>query len=172
MWHISGHKPLNIKDAPAPCQTRSAPGFSHPRATDLPVADRPGRLWRNSEAGPPVNPILLSCVIAAVAVIVFVVWGRRSRHQRAVRDILDAADALEARLRMARDEIEAVAGSQAGDPVQDAMKEMLRQRLWLRDHGEAASLAQLQDVRDGIETARERIDRQLDRIEEARAPTV
>lgn len=122
--------------------------------------------------GPTLNAILLSCLLAALVVATYVLLARRGRRQRAVRDILDAADALEARLRTARDEIEAVAGTQGEDPVQDALKEMLRQRLWLRDHGEAASLAQLQEVRDGIEQARQRIDRQLDRIEEARAPTV
>ncbi|MBB1061116.1 hypothetical protein [Marilutibacter spongiae] len=118
------------------------------------------------------NALLLSCLLAAAVVLAYALLARRGRRQRAVRDILDAADALEARLRTARDEIEAVAGTQGEDPVQDALKEMLRQRLWLRDHGEAASLAQLQEVRDGIEQARQRIDRQLDRIEEARAPTV
>ena len=118
------------------------------------------------------NPILLSSLLAAAAVIGFILLNRRQRRHRVVRDILDAADALEERLRTARDEIEAVAGNQSEGPVQDAMKEMLRQRLWLRDHAEAATLAQLQEVRDGIEHARQRIDRQLDRIEEARAPSV
>ena len=55
-------------------------------------------------------PVLL------LAVIAIVLWlGRRIRQrsqgrQRAIRELLDAADALEARLRTARDEIEAVAG--------------------------------------------------------------
>lgn len=87
-----------------------------------------------------------------------------------VRDVLDAADALESRLRTARAEIEAVAGDEGADPVADAMREMLRQRLWLRDHGRNASLDQLAEVRESIDVARRRIEQQLSRIERARAP--
>ena len=83
--------------------------------------------------------------------------------------VLDAADALEARLRTARSEIEAVAGEGA-DPVREAMQEMLRQRLWLQQHGPTASPGQLDAVRDSIDAARSRIDHQLGRIERARAP--
>jgi hypothetical protein len=89
-----------------------------------------------------------------------------------MRGILDAADALEDRLRTARDEIEAVAGSQEEDPVHEALREMLRQRLWLRDHGNGASVGELDEIRSGIDAARERIDRQLSKIEEARAPDI
>lgn len=114
--------------------------------------------------------ILILLAAAAAVVIALIALNRRLRRRRAVREILDAADALESRLRTARDEIEAVAGDQPEDPVQDALREMLRQRLWLRDHGNAASLDELQEVRSGIDNARARIERQLDRIEEARAP--
>ena len=75
------------------------------------------------------------------------------------------------RLREARSEIEAVAGSD-DNPVRDAMQEMLRQRLWLQQHGQDASLEQLAQVRDSIDEGRRRIDQQLARIEKARAPTV
>ena len=83
--------------------------------------------------------------------------------------MLDAADALEERLRAARAEIEAIAGSD-DNPVKDAMQEMLRQRLWLQQYGATASLDQLDAVRQSIEAARERIDQQLLQIERARAP--
>src|SRR3546814_1617522 len=83
--------------------------------------------------------------------------------------LLDAADGLEARLRDARAEIEAIAGSN-DNPVREAMQEMLRQRLWLQQHGDGASLEQLRAVRDSIEDARRRIDRQLVEVERARAP--
>lgn len=113
---------------------------------------------------------------AVVAVACILVVGRRGKrlspHQRAVRDVLDAADALEDRLRTARAEIEAVAGEAQEDPVGEAMREMLRQRLWLRDHGADATPQQLADVRQAIDAARSRIDHQLARIEEARAPRV
>ncbi|QDH70522.1 hypothetical protein [Marilutibacter alkalisoli] len=116
--------------------------------------------------------ILLALLILGVAAIAaFIFMNRGLRRRRALREILDAADALEARLRAARDEIEAATGDQPEDPVQDAMREMLRQRLWLRDHGDDASLDQLHEVRDGIDNARARIEHQLTRIDAARAST-
>ena len=111
----------------------------------------------------------LSAVVAATALIVFT-RRRAGRRQRAMRGLLDAADALEARLRTARAEIEAVAGEDEDGPVVDALREMLRQRLWLQQHGDKASLEELDSVRASIEAARDRIDTQLDRIERARAP--
>jgi hypothetical protein len=114
---------------------------------------------------------LLLAALVAVAVLLLLRRSRRmSPHQRALRELLDAADALEDRLRIARAEIEAVAGDHGPNPVGDAMREMLRQRLWLRDHGDGASPAQLAEVRDAIREARVRIDQQLVRIEEARLP--
>ena len=117
--------------------------------------------------------VLLWIVVAAgVAIVAFALFRQRAprRRARAVRDLLDAADALESRLRTARAEIEAVAGEQGPDPVGDAMREMLRQRIWLRDHGREASLEQLAEVRSSIDAARSRIDTQLTRIARARAP--
>ncbi len=116
--------------------------------------------------------VLVFAAVAAIACLaVFRARARRlSPHQRAVRDVLDAADALEDRLRTARAEIEAVAGESREDPVGEALREMLRQRLWLRDHGADASPQQLAGVREAIDAARDRIEHQLARIEEARAP--
>ncbi len=109
-------------------------------------------------------------LVAVAAAIVGLAWRIRAvRRQRAVSELLDAADALEARLRTARAEIEAVAGDDA-DPVRDALREMLRQRLWLQQHGQRAALAELDAVRASIDVARQRIDQQLARIERARAP--
>ena len=94
-----------------------------------------------------------------LAVVAIVLWlGRRIRQrsqgrQRAIRELLDAADALEARLRTARDEIEAVAGDHQ-NPVRGAMQEILRQRLWLQDNAASADLAQLDAVRRSLDSAR------------------
>lgn len=111
-------------------------------------------------------------VLLALSVLVLIALRRRGgRRQRVLAQVLDAADALEARLRAARAEIEAIAGGE-GNPVQDAMQEMLRQRLWLQQHGEAATLDQLSQVRDSIRAGSERIDLQLARIERARTPSV
>jgi Flp pilus assembly protein TadB len=112
-------------------------------------------------------------LFAATAIIIAVLLLRRrsSRRQRALSQVLDAADALEERLRTARAEIEAIAGSE-DNPVRDALQEMLRQRLWLQQHGQQASVAQLVQVRDSIDAGRQRIDQQLLQIERARAPSV
>jgi hypothetical protein len=107
---------------------------------------------------------LLVLVLAAAAL-----WLGRCRARRlAIRDLLDAADALEARLRTARSELEAVAGDHE-NPVRGAMQDLLRQRLWLQEHGGGASLRQLRDVRASLDAARGRLERQLLRIEQARA---
>lgn len=118
------------------------------------------------------SPFILTLIVAAVIGFVAFRLLRRvpSRRQRAMRELLDAADALEERLRVARAEIAAVVGDHVEDPVRDAMREMLRQRLWLRDHGKGASLEQLTEVRSSIDAARGRIEQQLSRIEQARAP--
>ncbi|MGY1459151.1 MULTISPECIES: hypothetical protein [unclassified Luteimonas] len=116
------------------------------------------------------TPTLL-LIAAAGLVAGFILHRRRGlhRHQRAMAGVLDAADALESRLRTARSEIEAVAG-EGQDPVREALQEMLRQRLWLQQHGATASPDQLDAVRASIDGARARIDQQLQRIERARAP--
>lgn len=117
------------------------------------------------------NSLLLLLLAIAAAAGALALWRRRpTPRERAVREVLDAADALEARLRTARAEIEAIAGERGEDPVGEAMREMLRQRLWLRDHGRHASLSQLAEVRSSIDAARSRIEQQLTRIERARAP--
>jgi hypothetical protein len=112
--------------------------------------------------------ILLSVAVVATAAALLL-RKRGGRRQHALGQVLDAADALEERLRTARAEIEAIAGSDA-NPVRDALQEMLRQRLWLQQHGGTASLEQLGTVRDSIDAARIRIDQQLVEIERARAP--
>lgn len=89
-------------------------------------------------------------------------------RQRAMAGLLDAADALEARLREARAEIQAVVGDEA-NPVREAMQEMLRQRLWVQQHGGQASLEQLDGVRASIDAARSRIEQMLAQVERARS---
>ena len=46
---------------------------------------------------------------------------------------------------------------------------MLRQRLWLQQNGQSASLEQLDSVRASIDAARDSIETQLLQIERARA---
>ena len=111
--------------------------------------------------------ILLLLALAAGAAFALRRRGPAPR-QRAVAELLDAADALEARLRQARAEIEAIAGDEA-NPVREAMQEMLRQRLWLQQHGGQASLQQLAGVRASIDAARGRLEQMLAQVERARS---
>lgn len=115
----------------------------------------------------PLTLVLFVAAIAAAAALLLL--RRRGSRQRALSQLLDAADALEERLRTARAEIEAIVDTD-DDPVRDALQEMLRQRLWLQQHGGTASLQQLALVRDSINAARLQIDQQLLEIERARAP--
>ena len=128
------------------------------------LAARPGRIG-------PLTLAIVLLTLAAISAALVLFLRRGSRRQRAMVQVLDSADALEARLREARAEIEAVAGSD-DNPGRDAMQEMLRQRLWLQQHGQDATVEQLVQVRDSIDDGRRRIDHQLARIERARAPSV
>lgn len=109
-------------------------------------------------------------LLLALTVVALLLSRRRGPgpRQRAVAELLDAADALESKLREARAEIEAIAGDDA-NPVRDAMQEMLRQRLWLQQHGQQASLQQLQGVRASIDAARGRLEQMLAQLERARS---
>ncbi len=118
----------------------------------------------------PTPFIFTFIVVVSVAFVALLARRVPAKRRHAMRELLDSADALEARLRAARAEIEAVIGEDAEDPIRDAMREMLRQRLWLRDHGKAASFEQLTEVRASIDIARSRIEQQLLQIERARAP--
>ena len=139
------------------------------RPCDLPGPMGSGQTGAPSTGSPDVAMVALSLLLVAAAVAL-ATWYRRRGEQRtrAVARMLDSADALEDRLRTARSEIEAIAGDEQ-NPVREAMQEMLRQRLWLQQHGQAASLEQLDSVRASIDAARESIDDQLVQIERARA---
>jgi hypothetical protein len=112
---------------------------------------------------------LFFLLVATLALAATVVVRRRSgARQRAVARLLDAADRLETRLRTARAELEAVTGEEGA--TRDALQEMLRQRLWLQQHGGAASLEQIDEVRRSMEDAGAKLEGQLSRIRDARAP--
>lgn len=120
----------------------------------------------------------LPAITALSAVIIVVALGLawRVRHrdtprQRAFTRLLDAADALEERLRTAKAEIEAITGDE-DETVRTALQEMLRQRLWLQQHGDTASIQTLNEIRVSIEQARLRIDQQLILVERARSATL
>lgn len=115
-------------------------------------------------------PVTIAAAVAVVliaAVLIRWVSRRDLPRQRALTRLLDAADALESRLRTARAEIEAITGDE-DDTVRTALQEMLRQRLWLQQHGATASVKTLDGMRVSIDEARARIDQQLTLVERAR----
>lgn len=117
------------------------------------------------------TPSLIMFLVAALAAAgMWLAWSvvrRSQRRQRAIRELLDAADALESSLRAAREEIEAVAGDHV-NPVRAAMQDLLRQRMWLQEHAETASLRQLDEVRASLQSARDSLQGQLQQVEQAR----
>lgn len=116
----------------------------------------------------PVITTLSAVIVIAALALAWRVLRRGTPRQRAFTRLLDAADALEARLRTAKAEIEAITGDE-DESVRAALQEMLRQRLWLQQHGETASTRTLDDIRVSIEQARARIDQQLILVERARS---
>lgn len=113
--------------------------------------------------------ILISLIVVAMVLVVgFIRRSRVRARQSALRAVLDAADALEDRLRSARSEIEAVAGDEV-NPVRAAMEDLLQQRLWLRDHADHARIVRLNEVRAGLDAARQRLEQQLQQIKRARS---
>ncbi|GAA4781654.1 hypothetical protein GCM10023307_02610 [Lysobacter hankyongensis] len=115
----------------------------------------------------------MATVVFAVIVVLALAgawwFSRRDLpRQRAFTRLLDAADALESRLRTAKTEIEAITGDE-DETVRTALQEMLRQRLWLQQHGDTAPVEKLEEMRASIDRARDRIDQQLRLVERARA---
>lgn len=111
--------------------------------------------------------VIAAVVLLAAAVLALALQQRTRHRQGVVAELLDAADGLEARLREARSEIESV-NDGGDDPVQAALREMLRQRLWVQQHGKTASMDDLRRVRDAIRQAGEQVELQLARVEQAR----
>jgi methyl-accepting chemotaxis protein len=115
-------------------------------------------------------PVVTAASIVATILVLALAWRfvrRGTPRQRAMTRLLDAADVLEARLRTAKTEIEAITGDE-DETVRTALQEMLRQRLWLQQHGQTASIQTLDEIRASIEQARSRIDQQLVLVERAR----
>lgn len=110
---------------------------------------------------------------------------RLRRRARLLEAILDLADALEtgllecrARLREvpalttllpSSGELSANATLAAEPQVQDALRDLLAHRLWLKDHAASASYAELQASRDALAATRRSLATQLARLAEVRS---
>ena len=131
--------------------------------------------------------ILLVCAALAAA-IMLLAWARERslrRKPRLLAEILDLADALErdllecrARLRELpaltahlppSDQLSARATLAAEPQVQDALRDLLAHRLWLKDHADGATLVELGHARDALVATRSSLETQLARLADVRA---
>ncbi len=131
--------------------------------------------------------ILLATAAIFLLLVVFA-WLRERRLQgkpRLLAEILDLADALERELLECRArlrEIPALAATAppaeqlsarstiAAEPlVQDALRDLLAHRLWLKEHAATASITELQSARDALAATRAALAGQLARLADVRA---
>lgn len=129
------------------------------------------------------NWILLSLLVLATAVVgvlLWRLWGLR-RRQEAILRFMDSADALERELHACRERMQsmqrwistlpsdmtrtALASLDLDPLVQKALRDLLRQRLWLRDQGGTSPLALLVQSRADIERSRAALADNMDKLE-------
>lgn len=129
--------------------------------------------------------ILIAALTLASLVVIGLLWRllQLRRRQDHLRRIMDSADALETELHTCRERMqnmhrwvstlpstltsEALATLNLDPLVQQALRDLLQQRLWLRDHGTAAPLADLKRKREDIERSRRTLAEQMGKLEEA-----
>ncbi|HET6603240.1 MAG TPA: hypothetical protein VFG21_03355 [Xanthomonadaceae bacterium] len=130
--------------------------------------------------------LLLSVALVApvAAFVAFRIWSAH-RRERALRRLLDRADALEKLLVRTRERMQAMkqvvrrvpsdiaaeadASLDAGNRVQQALRNVLEHRLWIARHGATASHAELVTAERALQRSHARIADQLERLESAGA---
>jgi len=125
----------------------------------------------------PVEILLALAVVSAAAVAFLLLRERQLRRRRCMlAEILDLADALEHELLECRDRLRevpaltpslpsAARATLAAEPqVQDALRDLLAHRLWLRDHADEADSAKLAAARDALRATRDALHLQLERL--------
>jgi hypothetical protein len=114
-------------------------------------------------------------------------WRRERglrRRSHMLTEILDLADALESELLECRARLREIPALTANLPpseplsaratltaepqVQDALRDLLAHRLWLKDHADDAALDQLRSARDALAATRASLTRQLGRLAQVR----
>lgn len=129
--------------------------------------------------------VLIGVLIAAGLAVVALSVGlyRLRRRQETVRRFMDSADGLEGDLQAARERMQtlhrwvstlpstittdALARLNLDPLVQKALRDLLKQRIWLRDHGESAPLAQLRRAQADLERARRTLAENMEKLEAA-----
>lgn len=129
---------------------------------------------------------VVALLLLASAAVLFMLWRERQsgRRDRAIRYFLDSADALELELQRCKQRMQELqawvaglpsAGSReaadrlaAGDSVQVALKQLLGQRLWLKDSADTATLIELQAANERLDRSRETLAQQMSKLEQIR----
>ncbi|MFO1494375.1 MAG: hypothetical protein U1F26_06935 [Lysobacterales bacterium] len=129
--------------------------------------------------------ILTAALVIATLVVGALLWrllSLRRRHDTLHR-IMDSADALERELHACRQRMQtmhqwvstlpstlttqALASLNLDPLVQKALRDLLQQRLWLRDHGDTAPLAQLRQTEIDMERSRTTLAEHMRKLEAA-----
>lgn len=117
-------------------------------------------------------------VLAVIAIVLGFYAGWRQwrwhRRERALRALMDGADQLEADIRECRTrlnqahaavnvapQLPTAGDADARSAIDEALRDLLAHRLWIRDHVADASQAQLDTAVTALTDARHRIDQQL-----------
>jgi hypothetical protein len=154
----------------------------------LPPAAGVSRLAAHLQIHPGTTLTTLILAGAGLLVVIAAAWLREAsmrRKPRMLGEILDLADALERELLECRRrlrEIPALTASLtpsaqisaratlAAEPqVQDALRDLLAHRLWLKSHAADASLAELATARDALLATRSALAASLERLADVRA---
>lgn len=132
--------------------------------------------------------ILLACALLALLGLL-AAWRRERRLLRQrdlLGEILDLADALERELLECRarlrevpalaaatlspsEQLSARATLAAEPQVQDALRDLLAHRLWLKQNSVSASETELLSARDALAATRASLARQMERLADVRA---
>jgi hypothetical protein len=133
------------------------------------------------------NWILLGLLLLATIVAGVLLWRLRGlrRRQDAILRFMDSADALERELHACRERMQsmqrwiatlpsdmtqtALASLDLDPLVQKALRDLLRQRLWLRDEGGTAPLPMLVQSCADIERSRAALADNMEKLERASA---
>lgn len=128
--------------------------------------------------------LMFVAIAGSLAVIAAILRQRHwSRRERAILRLLDGADALESQLQECRQRMQTLKGMltilpeemsaqatgalSADDKVQAALRDLLAHRLWIREHGETATVAQLEAACAAMEQSQALMGAQLARLNAA-----
>lgn len=128
--------------------------------------------------------MLYIIAIASAAALASLFFGARlyrlSRRYQSLRALLDGADALENQLLTCRARMQQLRGMlshlpeemsadadaalTADDKVQAGLRDLLAHRLWIKQHADSATLAEIETAQAAIDASRETMRLQLERL--------